>query len=269
MKTKEFAAACGVEKRTLFYYDEIGLLKPSHVGENGYREYDEQQIPRMETIKLLQSVGLTLREIRSVLLIDGKDSVGSELPKGERNLAVVQDCCRRIGEQRARLLDAEQYLRQRMLIRQSYVENVPGGAASPTEYGEAVLVFEELPEQPIATLQPTDLLRLKLKYSTLGYYLGIVLDLATGEPKYVFKYADEGCANASRPGGRYASVFYTADAGKYFDIKVLTKDFSGRLAALGLEFDGVAYAEDLPVWILDRSEGFICRFSARVIERNE
>lgn len=38
--TKEFAKLCGVEKRTLFFYDEIDLLKPARILPNGYREYD-------------------------------------------------------------------------------------------------------------------------------------------------------------------------------------------------------------------------------------
>ena len=40
LKTAAFAALCGVKKDTLLHYDRIGLLKPSRVGENGYRYYD-------------------------------------------------------------------------------------------------------------------------------------------------------------------------------------------------------------------------------------
>lgn len=68
--TKEFAKLCGVEKRTLFFYDEIDLLKPARILPNGYREYDFSQLPRMESIRLLQSAGLNLREIKSMLLCE-------------------------------------------------------------------------------------------------------------------------------------------------------------------------------------------------------
>lgn len=67
MNTKEFAKLCHVEKRTLFYYDEIGLLKPIYRNENGYREYDVSQAEVMDTIKLLQSASFTLEEIKSIL----------------------------------------------------------------------------------------------------------------------------------------------------------------------------------------------------------
>ena len=36
---KQLSRMAGITPRTLHYYDEIGLLKPSEVGENGYRYY--------------------------------------------------------------------------------------------------------------------------------------------------------------------------------------------------------------------------------------
>ena len=67
MNTKEFAKLCNVEKRTLFHYDQIGLLKPARVKENGYREYDLQQLDEMDAIKIFQSSGYTLQEIKQIL----------------------------------------------------------------------------------------------------------------------------------------------------------------------------------------------------------
>ncbi|WP_019785593.1 MerR family transcriptional regulator [Streptococcus sobrinus] len=53
MKTvKEISQLSGVSVRTLHYYDEIDLLKPSQVAENGYRYYDHKAIA--EQIKLLE-----------------------------------------------------------------------------------------------------------------------------------------------------------------------------------------------------------------------
>lgn len=75
MNTKEFAKLCHVQKRTLFYYDEIGLLKPIKRNENGYREYDVSQAEVMDTIKLLQSASLTLEEIKSILNDNENDKI--------------------------------------------------------------------------------------------------------------------------------------------------------------------------------------------------
>ncbi len=38
---KQLSKLAGITPRTLHYYDEIGLLRPARMGENGYRYYDE------------------------------------------------------------------------------------------------------------------------------------------------------------------------------------------------------------------------------------
>lgn len=42
--TGEFAGLCNIRKDTLFYYDEIGLLKPEIIQDNGYRYYSANQL---------------------------------------------------------------------------------------------------------------------------------------------------------------------------------------------------------------------------------
>lgn len=44
MKISEVAQLTGVTVRTLHYYDEIGLLKPSEVTETGYRVYSSTDL---------------------------------------------------------------------------------------------------------------------------------------------------------------------------------------------------------------------------------
>ena len=43
----ELAGLSGVSVRTLHHYDEIGLLKPATVGQNGYRYYGEAELLRL------------------------------------------------------------------------------------------------------------------------------------------------------------------------------------------------------------------------------
>ena len=43
LTTAQFAKLHGVNKRTLHYYDDIGLFSPRAKGENGYRFYDAAQ----------------------------------------------------------------------------------------------------------------------------------------------------------------------------------------------------------------------------------
>ena len=67
MNTGEFAKRCRTEKRTIFHYEQMGLLTPAAVHENGYREFSESQLEIMDMIKVLQAAGFTLREIKQII----------------------------------------------------------------------------------------------------------------------------------------------------------------------------------------------------------
>lgn len=57
MKTvKEMSQITGVSIRTLRYYDEIGLLKPTEYTQAGYRLYDSKALEKLQEIMLMQGV---------------------------------------------------------------------------------------------------------------------------------------------------------------------------------------------------------------------
>lgn len=60
---KQLADLAGVSRRTLHYYDEIGLLHPSEKRENGYRYYDDTAVMRLQQILFFRELGLSLDEI--------------------------------------------------------------------------------------------------------------------------------------------------------------------------------------------------------------
>lgn len=68
---KQLSTLAGVSVRTLHYYDEIGLLKPSSVGRNGYRYYDNQALFRLQQILFYRELDLDLPQIKAIL--DGRD----------------------------------------------------------------------------------------------------------------------------------------------------------------------------------------------------
>lgn len=72
---KELADLAGVSRRTLHYYDEIGLLRPSDVGENGYRAYDEQALMRLQQILFYRELDFELERIKAILDEPGFDLV--------------------------------------------------------------------------------------------------------------------------------------------------------------------------------------------------
>ena len=63
----EVSKLSGVSRRTLQYYDEIGLLPPSAVKESGYRLYDEESLRRLWSILFYKELGFSLDDIRLLL----------------------------------------------------------------------------------------------------------------------------------------------------------------------------------------------------------
>lgn len=67
MKIKEVAKLTGVTVRTLHYYDQIGLLKPSTVTEAGYRLYEEEDLFTLQQILIFRELSFPLEEIREIM----------------------------------------------------------------------------------------------------------------------------------------------------------------------------------------------------------
>lgn len=75
----EFSRICFVTKKTLRHYDEIGLLRPAHVAENGYRYYTSDQLRTMRLISRLKSYGLSLPEIAVYLANPDGEALSQKL----------------------------------------------------------------------------------------------------------------------------------------------------------------------------------------------
>lgn len=63
----EAAKLAGVSVRTLHYYDQIGLLRPSNTTEAGYRLYDDAALSRLQQILFFRELDFPLSEIREIL----------------------------------------------------------------------------------------------------------------------------------------------------------------------------------------------------------
>src|ERR1700730_4922105 len=72
---EQVAAQTGLTKRTLRYYEEVGLLPPTGRTEGNYRRYSEEDIQRLEAIKRLRDLlGFSLADIREI--IEAEDERG-------------------------------------------------------------------------------------------------------------------------------------------------------------------------------------------------
>lgn len=61
MKTiKEVSKLTGLSIRTLCYYDEIGLLKPTACTEAGYRLYDDEALKKLQEIMFFRELDFSL-----------------------------------------------------------------------------------------------------------------------------------------------------------------------------------------------------------------
>src|SRR6266567_6162740 len=68
---EQVASRTGFTKRTLRYYEEVGLLPPTGRTEGNYRRYSEEDIQRLERIKNLRDLmGFSLADIRELLEAD-------------------------------------------------------------------------------------------------------------------------------------------------------------------------------------------------------
>lgn len=65
----------GITRRTLHYYDEIGLLRAASLSSHGYRLYDMKDFERLQVILFLKEMNLPLKDISCIL----------QLPRQEQN----------------------------------------------------------------------------------------------------------------------------------------------------------------------------------------
>lgn len=64
---KEVSKLTGISVRTLHYYDEIGLLKPTEISEAGYRLYDDKALEVLQQILFFREFDMPLKEIKGIL----------------------------------------------------------------------------------------------------------------------------------------------------------------------------------------------------------
>lgn len=70
---KQVAALTGVSVRTLQYYDEIGVFKPTEVTEAGYRLYDDEALKTLQQVLFFKELDFPLKDIREIMADPGFD----------------------------------------------------------------------------------------------------------------------------------------------------------------------------------------------------
>lgn len=78
MQIGEFAEKAGLSVRAVRYYEELGLLEPEGHSQGGFRLYGEDNAKRIQVINFLKELGLSLEEIRDILLARRRYGGGQE-----------------------------------------------------------------------------------------------------------------------------------------------------------------------------------------------
>lgn len=91
----QFAAMHGINKKTLMWYDEIGLFKPAAINpQNGYRCYNYHQSPILETILLLRELDVSIAEIQHFMknrsALNLKSLLDEKIADLDRNIIHLQ-----------------------------------------------------------------------------------------------------------------------------------------------------------------------------------
>ncbi len=92
----------GISQRTLRHYDELGLMRPDVVGDNGYRYYSRETMLKIPVIHYLKMMGFSLDEIATM-------QQHSDLREAKRLFAQHLDICdeeaRALAERRRAIVD--------------------------------------------------------------------------------------------------------------------------------------------------------------------
>lgn len=136
----EAAKAVHTTSETLRHYDRIGLVKPSRKDEwTNYRYYTEQDIVRLNTVRALQMMDLSLQEIKKVLDYDDLEKIVSFLARAEQKadekIAALQYSKSKIQAAKA---DYEQKLRGQEQLSGTVVKEIP----------ERVILLSDTLEEP-------------------------------------------------------------------------------------------------------------------------
>ena len=120
--TAQFAKMHGINKRTLHYYDSIGLFSPRWKGENNYRYYDYMQGIDLEYIRMLKDLNMSIEEIKAYVdhpdeeaFLQIADNKLAEIDREIRSLRKTKKILRRKKEQleRCRALEDREIMVQR------------------------------------------------------------------------------------------------------------------------------------------------------------
>ncbi|MFR5601737.1 MAG: MerR family transcriptional regulator, partial [Lachnospiraceae bacterium] len=115
----EFAKLTGVNKRTLHYYNDIGLFRPEIISKNGYHYYTCFQFPQLELILTLRKMGMSINEIQEYIARPSDESFSQMMEKKKK---LIDDSIKQLLSAQAFLEQKAERLRMGMNSRHGAIE---------------------------------------------------------------------------------------------------------------------------------------------------
>ena len=160
--------------KALRYYDEVGLLKPSHVdGFSGYRYYSADQIPRLHRILMFKGIGFSINEILKAMQEDiNADKMIDYLESKEAAILKI------INEEKIKLGQIQSYLK---ILKQEET------------FMNFNIIIKELPEVIVASMRTVipNYDAFNTIYPEMGQYM-IKQNMKCAVPPYCFTMYHDG-----------------------------------------------------------------------------
>lgn len=111
MRISELASAAGLPIDTIRFYEKAGLLDGAHFSRhsNGYRDYTEAAVQRLQLVRQAKAAGFTLNEIVSLVAAWENDALSSQDKR-----ALLTDKITVIMERMSELKRILDYLEQKL-----------------------------------------------------------------------------------------------------------------------------------------------------------
>jgi DNA-binding transcriptional MerR regulator len=123
MKIGVLASRSGLPVKTLRYYEDLGLLPAIGRSEGGYRLFAEESLRRLDFIRRLKTLGLSLEEIQGCLAVHD----AGDLPCGDIEI--------QLGRQIERIDGQIKELRQ---LRKELHDLLAGWQSDPAKDGDVI-----------------------------------------------------------------------------------------------------------------------------------
>lgn len=202
----EFSRISEVKRKTLIFYDTIGVFCPKYTAPNGYRYYAHEQIYVISMIQILKELGIPLSKIKDYTADITPGHALSFLKEQQQNLT-----------EKIRSLQSVQGMLEERLVRLEEGTSMDTRTVQLLSF-EETLIFQSTPFEADRQAIPDEIwldfyLHCKQNHVTFGYpegYLTAREQLKKQETKTVSRIVafvkDASLANASIPGGLFATA---------------------------------------------------------------